>query len=79
MDTAHVDLSRMQQGAPVLNTHSRYDVRDVIGVVERAWIEGGEGRALVRFSEREDVEPIWRDIKAGILRNVSVGYVVRKY
>lgn len=79
MDTAHVDLSRMQQGAPVLNTHSRYDVRDVIGVVERAWIEGGEGRALVRFSEREDVEPIWRDVKAGILRNVSVGYVVRKY
>lgn len=79
MDTAHVDLSRMQQGAPVLNTHSRYDVRDVIGVVERAWIEGGEGRALVRFSDRDDVEPIWRDIKAGILRNVSVGYVVRKY
>ncbi len=79
MDTAHVDLSRMQQGAPLLNTHSRYDVRDVIGVVERAWMEGGEGRALVRFSERAEVDPIWQDVKSGILRNVSVGYVVRKY
>lgn len=78
MDPQHVDMSRMEQGAPVLNAHSRYDVRDVIGVVERAWIENGEGRALVRFSDREDVEPIWRDVQSGILRNVSVGYFTRK-
>lgn len=78
MDPQHVDMSRMEQGAPVLNAHSRYDVRDVIGVVERAWIENGEGRAVVRFSDRDDVEPIWRDVQAGILRNVSVGYFSRK-
>ena len=55
----------------------------MIGVVERAWIaregEGLVGRATVRFSDRADVEPIWRDVASGIVRNVSVGYAVRSY
>ena len=79
LDAAHVDMSRMAIGAPLLNNHSRGDLRDVIGVVERAWIENGEGKAIVRFSEREDVAPILRDVQTGIIRNVSVGYAVRKY
>lgn len=83
LDPDHVDLSRLNGGAPLLNTHGAYDLGDVIGVVERAWIEtGGEdpvGRARVRFSEREDVTPIWADVQAGIIRNVSVGYAVRAF
>ena len=79
MDPAHVDLSRLERGAPLLDTHGRYRLSDVIGVVEKAWIVGTEGRALVRFSDREAVEPIWRDVQAGIIRNVSVAYAVRKY
>jgi len=55
----------------------------VLSLFERAWIarSGGayEGRALVRFSARDDVEPLWQDVRAGIIRNVSVGYVVRAY
>ena len=74
-----VDLSRLNSGAPLLNSHAAYDLSSVIGVVERAWIDGSEGRALVRFSERDEVAPILADVKAGILRNVSVGYQVRKY
>lgn len=74
-----VRLERLNNGAPLLNTHSTYDLDDVLGVVEHAWIEGGEGRALVRFSEREEVEPIFRDVKNGILRNISVGYAVHSY
>ncbi|MGN7871154.1 prohead protease/major capsid protein fusion protein [Paracoccus sp. 22332] len=31
------------------------------------------------MSERDEVEPIWRDIKAGIIRNVSVGYRVHRF
>ncbi|MEX2648153.1 MAG: prohead protease/major capsid protein fusion protein [Alphaproteobacteria bacterium] len=73
-----VDLSRLENGAPVLNTHGQYDLADVIGVVEKAWLAGGEGRATLRFSDREDVEPIFRDVEAGIIRNVSVGYQVRR-
>lgn len=74
-----VDLSRLNAGAPVLNTHSSSELEDVIGVVERAWIEGGEGRALLRFSDREEVQPIIRDIEAGILRNISAGYWVDEW
>ena len=83
LEEAHVDLSRLNGGAPLLNTHGAWDLRDVIGVVERAWIaregEALVGRATVRFSDRADVEPIWRDVASGIVRNVSVGYAVRSY
>src|SRR5512134_1183271 len=83
LDPRHVDLSRLNAGAPLLNAHGAASLQNVLGVVERAWIanSGGafEGRALVRFSEREDVEPLWQDIRAGIIRSVSVGYAVRAY
>jgi hypothetical protein len=79
LDPGHVDLARLNAGAPLLNTHRAMDTGDVIGVVERAWLEGEEGRATVRFSEREEVAGIVADVKAGILRNISVGYAVRKY
>ncbi len=81
LNPAHVDLSRLNNGAPLLDTHGVFDLDHVPGVVERAWIArtngAYEGRAVVRFSEREDVEPVWRDVRAGIIRNVSVGYTVR--
>src|SRR6266511_3073734 len=83
LEPAHVDLSRLNNGAPLLNTHGAFDLAGVIGVVERAWIAhtvgAYEGRATVRFSAREDIEPLWQDVRAGIIRNVSVGYVVRAY
>lgn len=79
MDQAAVRMERLNNGAPLLNSHGQYDLADVIGVVENARIEGGKGVATVRFSEREDVEPIFQDVKAGILRNISVGYQVHKW
>jgi hypothetical protein len=63
----------------VLNSHAAYSLASVLGVVERAWLTNGEGRALLRFSERADVQPILADIRAGILRNISVGYDVMKW
>lgn len=80
LDPSAVDLSRLNGGgAPLLNTHSAGTLADVIGVVERAWLQDGEGRAVVRFSERAEVAPIVADVKSGILRNISVGYSVHKY
>ncbi len=83
LEPAHVDLSRLNAGAPLLNAHGAYNLLNVLGVVERAWIaeadDALEGRAVVRFSEREDVEPLWQDVRAGIIRSVSVGYAVRAY
>lgn len=75
---AHVRLDRLNAGAPLLKDH-RASLDNTIGVVERAWLQDGEGRALVRFSDRAEVAPILADVKAGILRNISVGYSVRKY
>lgn len=76
-----VDLARLNAGAPFLNSHNSYELDAVLGVVVdgSARIENGLGFATIRFSEREDVEPIWRDVAGGIIRNVSVGYRVTKY
>ncbi|MBF0339388.1 MAG: peptidase U37 [Magnetococcales bacterium] len=76
MDPAHVRLDRLNGGAPLLNSHDLYDLSSVLGVVEKAWIAKGEGRAVVRFSNREDVIPIWSDVKEGIIRNVSISFRV---
>lgn len=83
LDEGAVDLGRLNAGAPLLNSHSAMDLSSVVGVVEKAWLQGGrgrrEGRATIRFSDRADVEPIWRDMKSGILRNISVGYEVSEW
>lgn len=74
-------LDRLNAGAPFLNSHSSWSLRDILGVVEDGSIriEGGQGFARIRLSERDEVEPVWRDIKDGIIRNVSVGYRVHKF
>lgn len=74
-----VRLDRLNGGAALLNSHQSADLSNILGVVERAWIENGEGRARVRFSERAEVEPIFRDVASGIIRNVSVGYQVHRW
>jgi HK97 family phage major capsid protein/HK97 family phage prohead protease len=71
-----VDLSRLRNGAPLLFNH---DPDEYIGVIESASIGADrKGRAVVRFSESNDGEKIWRDVQAGILRNVSVGYRINE-
>lgn len=72
-------MDRLQNGAPLLNDHFNFGVENVIGVVERAWIEGKEAKALVRFSDREEVQPIIQDVENGILKNISVGYRVHVF
>lgn len=75
------DLSRLNNGAPLLEQHRAWSLDGVLGVVERAWIANGEGRATVRFSRAEDspdADRVFRQIKDKIIRNVSVGYSIRK-
>jgi hypothetical protein len=79
MSSNAVRLDRLNSGASLLNSHQSGDLSNILGVVERAWIENGEGRARVRFSERAEVDPIFRDVASGIIRNVSVGYQVHKW
>jgi hypothetical protein len=77
---AAVDMSRLNSGAaPVLDTHNARSLASQIGVVLSARLEGNTGVATVQLSEREELAGIVRDIATGILRNISVGYSVRKY
>jgi HK97 family phage major capsid protein len=73
-DPAHVDLSRMLDGAPLLCDH---DVSEQIGVVESATVDADRKcRAVVRFSKGEDGEEMLQDVLDGIRRKCSVGYEV---
>jgi hypothetical protein len=79
LDPKSVRMDRLNTGAPLLANHRSGSLGDVVGVVEKAWLDGVQGRATVRFSDREDVQPIINDVKSGILRNISVGYTVHEY
>ena len=68
-----VNLSRMNDGAPLLFNH---DPNKVIGVVERSWVEGQRGYATVRFSRNGFAQEVMGDVQDGILRGVSVGYSI---
>ena len=73
-DAGACDLSRLNNSAPLLFNH---DSDEVIGVVELAEIGADrKGRAVVRFSKNESGESVFRDIQDGILKNVSVGYLI---
>jgi hypothetical protein len=80
MSAGAVRMAQLRSGyAPVLNTHGRGSVRDVLGRVLVARIENGVGLATLRFSTAVDVEPIWQRIVDGALRGVSAGYRVHRY
>ena len=64
------------QKCPLLLDH---DMEKQIGVVEKAWIEGDKLKALVRFSESEFAQTILKDVKDGIRRNVSFGYIINDH
>lgn len=81
LDPKHVRLDRLNAGAPLLDAHSAYSVGDILGAVEpgSARMEKGRAVATVRFSKRADVEPIWGDVRDGIIRSVSTGYRVHRF
>jgi hypothetical protein len=75
-----VRMDALRSGhAPVLNTHSKGGVHDVLGRVVSARVENGYGFATLRFTSAADVEPIWQRIVDGALRGVSAGYRVHQY
>lgn len=73
-----VRLERLNSGGPVLDNHKAYgSVGDMLAVVERAWIDKGEGRAIIRFPKAEDdqeADKVFRKIKDGIITRLSCGY-----
>lgn len=72
-DMESADLSDLKAGAPVFDNHRQNETEYVIGVVESARRADDGFHAVLRFSNREDVNGLWQDIQDGILRNVSMG------
>lgn len=67
---------RLRSGANLLCDHN---TRDVVGVVESVEIGADRvARAVVRFGKSARAEEVWQDVKDGIRRNVSVGYLIHK-
>ncbi len=82
LDPKHVNLKRLNNGAPFLADHNSYNVARTLGVVESARIEGNKGIATIRFAKAEDdpeADLVFRKIKDKIIQNVSVGYRVHKF
>lgn len=76
---AAVSLDRLNAGGPALDSHSSWSTSTQVGVVERAWIDGGEGRALIRFPSKgvdERADRMFAMVSEGIIRNISVGYSI---
>ena len=76
-----VDLTRLNAGAPALDSHSVWSSHSQVGVVERAWIEGKEGKATIRFPREgldQAADRMFGLISDGIIRNVSVGYSIER-
>ena len=68
-----INLSRFNDGANVLYNHN---YNDYVAVVEKAWIQDQKLYCKCRFSTNELATKIVADINEGILRNVSIGYMV---
>ncbi|WP_334061737.1 phage major capsid protein [Limimaricola cinnabarinus] len=75
-DAGAARMERLLDGAPLLLDHNR---RDQIGVIESARIDADRrGRAVVRFGKSARAEEIFGDVRDGIRKHVSVGYLVHK-
>lgn len=73
---AAMRMSRLAGGAALLMDHN---MRDQVGVVERAWIgDDRRGRAIVRFSKSARAQEVFQDVVDGIRSLVSVGYAVHE-
>lgn len=75
-----VDMTRFEAGTvQALDSHSTYSLATVLGRATRGWITDGMGHATVKLSVDPDKAGRVADIKAGVIRSISVGYTVQRY
>lgn len=72
-DPKGADLSLLQNGAPVCDSHMSWSLQRQLGRVEKAWAEGKKYLATLRFSKRPEVDGIWQDVKDKIVTKLSMG------
>ncbi len=72
------DLAALNN-ASVLDSHQQNGIHNILGNIERSWIEGDEILATIRFSQRIETQPTVLDIASGVIRHLSVGYDVAEW
>ena len=76
IDVTKSDMSFVSSGrAPLLLDH---DTKAQIGVIEKAEIVDGKGRAIARFGKSQLANEVFEDVKSGIRQNISVGYLIKE-
>jgi hypothetical protein len=81
MSPGAVRLERMNNGAALLDSHNYYGgTRAMIGAIVpgSAKVSAGKLTARAKFSRSENGERAFQDARDGILRSVSVGYLIHK-
>lgn len=71
-----VDLKRLSEIGCMLFNHNR---DKVIGKILSCSIENNRGVATVQFDDDEESDVIFKKVKGGSLKGVSVGYVVSNW
>lgn len=77
-----INMQRMNDGAPVLDSHSTWGgIRNQLGVVLRAWVEKGQMMARVRLHAEgvsEAADALAGMIRGGTAPKLSLGYILEK-
>ena len=75
-----IDLARLETGqVRFLDHHRSNDRRAVLGIVERAWIEGDSLVGVIRLAETPEAQEAAGQIERGELTGISVGYRVDRW
>lgn len=77
-DDGEVDMTRLASGRAALLTDHVQTIDSQVGVVEQAWVEGGRGRAIVRFGKSARADEILTRVRDGEITGVSVGYEITR-
>lgn len=80
VEPSSVRLGRLNAGAPLLNTHGDWSLENVLGsiVPGSARLAGGQGLATILLSDAAGDADNIQKIKSGVIRSISVGYVVHR-
>lgn len=76
-DAGAVDV-KMLRGAPLIDTHDRFSINAILGIVEEAWISDRTIIARIRLSASAKGKAAAEHIREGTIRKVSIGYRVLK-
>jgi HK97 family phage major capsid protein/HK97 family phage prohead protease len=70
-----VDLGRAQDGLPLLFDHQG---GKPIGIVENVRLNGRKLVGRLRFGKSALAHEVWEDVRAGILKFISIGYAIHR-